>query len=193
MMITLRRLTFALATGGFALVACGSSTPSTCQSTAALCADGGGSGRDATSGAADGAGGLRDGAAGDLARRPDGNGGDASASRDGGAYAPESVTAQTLSDWIKARKDLVLVDVREKVEVDAGFIKGALHLAWNSGALKKRWGEVPKGKTVVVYCAAGSRSAPAAAFLVQQGLRPVYDLKGGFNAWKGAGLPVEMP
>jgi rhodanese-related sulfurtransferase len=46
---------------------------------------------------------------------------------------------------------------------------------------------------VFVYCAAGGRSAEAAAALKQLGHREVYNLAGGIDAWERAGLPVVKP
>lgn len=53
--------------------------------------------------------------------------------------------------------------------------------------------EVPpdNGKTVVLHCKAGRRSAEAAAQLMATGRAEVTHLKGGLDAWKAAGFPVE--
>ena len=46
-----------------------------------------------------------------------------------------------------------------------------------------------KEKPVVVYCKKGGRSATAANQLKEKGYR-VFNLLGGFDAWKDAGKPI---
>jgi rhodanese-related sulfurtransferase len=41
-----------------------------------------------------------------------------------------------------------------------------------------------KNKPVLVYCAAGGRSASAAKDLKKAGFKKVYDLEGGYDAWE---------
>jgi molybdopterin/thiamine biosynthesis adenylyltransferase/rhodanese-related sulfurtransferase len=87
----------------------------------------------------------------------------------------------------------VLVDVREQVEWDAGYIPGAIHvprsyLEQNIEAL------VPdRDAPVVVYCASGVRSAYGAGTLGQLGYTNVVNMTGGIEAWKRLGLPVVAP
>lgn len=47
-----------------------------------------------------------------------------------------------------------------------------------------------KTKNLLVACAAGKRSAMAAAELSQAGYTNLLDVDGGFQAWTAAGLPV---
>jgi len=56
--------------------------------------------------------------------------------------------------------------------------------------LDRRLGELPRGRDLVVYCAAGVRSSLAASLLERADL-PVANLRGGFSSWQHAGLPVE--
>ena len=52
--------------------------------------------------------------------------------------------------------------------------------------LPKRVREVPRnGKTTLVYCAGGARSASACEFLSEQGLGGLLNLTGGFSSWSG--------
>jgi rhodanese-related sulfurtransferase len=47
------------------------------------------------------------------------------------------------------------------------------------------------GKRLVLYCAAGGRSALAAKTLGEMGVPNVSHLAGGFAAWKAANGPIE--
>lgn len=47
-----------------------------------------------------------------------------------------------------------------------------------------------KNAPVVLYCRTGRMSVEAAGALVKAGYTNIYNLKGGFNAWRDAGLPL---
>ena len=88
-------------------------------------------------------------------------------------------------------QDAVLVDVRETKEYDGGRLPNAVHIPLSQ--IDTRAGELAKyaGRPVIAYCATGSRSRMAGTALVKAGFKDVYNLNGGFRAWRDAGLPVE--
>src|SRR5829696_7348990 len=89
---------------------------------------------------------------------------------------------------------VVLVDVRESEEWDAGHIPGAKHVP--RGYLESRIeGAVPdRSQRVVLYCASGQRSALAAKTLKDLlGYERVESMTGGITLWKDRGYEVEVP
>jgi len=102
--------------------------------------------------------------------------------------APEEVRAGLHKDAGGA-----IIDVREKDEWEQGCIPGARHIP--RGFLELRIEEaVPdRAARVLLYCAAGTRSALAAHALGVLGYTQVVSLHGGFAAWKKAGYDIERP
>ncbi|MBP6470639.1 MAG: rhodanese-like domain-containing protein [Chloroflexi bacterium] len=110
------------------------------------------------------------------------------AAADGALNLPDTVDAQTVYD-IKDRADVVVFDVREQDEYDAGHIPGVTLIPL--GEVPNRLSEIPKDKTVIMTCRSGNRSGQAADFLRQNGYTNVHNMEGGIVAWQQAGLPVE--
>ncbi len=76
-----------------------------------------------------------------------------------------------------------LLDVREPWEWSIGSLEafGALLIPLND--LPERLHEVPRDRSVVIYCRSGQRSETAARRLMEAGYPAVYNLRGGVLAW----------
>jgi rhodanese-related sulfurtransferase len=82
------------------------------------------------------------------------------------------------------------VDVRDLNEVNLGMIPGAIHL--DRGRLESKVEEaIPRDAKVVLYCAAGNRSALAADTMHQMGYTDVCSLSSGFRGWVEAGGDIQ--
>jgi rhodanese-related sulfurtransferase len=83
---------------------------------------------------------------------------------------------------------LVLLDVREDHEWNAGSIVGATHLG--RGILERDIeSKYPdKDAAIVLYCGGGYRSALAALSLEQMGYTNVRSLAGGYRLWTELGF-----
>jgi hydroxyacylglutathione hydrolase len=77
----------------------------------------------------------------------------------------ETLTFDDVDGHIEEGK--AVLDVRKLTEYNEGHIEGALNVAHTR--LLPRLNEVPTDQSLVVHCAAGSRSAVAAAFLARKG------------------------
>jgi molybdopterin/thiamine biosynthesis adenylyltransferase/rhodanese-related sulfurtransferase len=89
---------------------------------------------------------------------------------------------------------VVIVDVRESDEWDAGHIPGAKFVT--RGHLESRIeGAAPdRSARVILYCASGNRSALAAKTMVEDlGYERVESMTGGYTLWKDRGYAVEVP
>lgn len=85
---------------------------------------------------------------------------------------------------------VVWLDVREPGEVATGTLPGAITIP--RGQLEMSIDTVlpDREQSIVVYCAAGTRSLLAADTLQRLGYRNVQSLAGGISRWKAEGHPV---
>jgi sulfur-carrier protein adenylyltransferase/sulfurtransferase len=103
----------------------------------------------------------------------------------------DEVDAVRAKDLIESG-DPLIVDVREQDEWDEGHIEGAIHIP--RGNLESRIEAAAPDRTrpVLLYCAAGNRSAFAAKTLLELGYDEPVSLSGGFTDWKRNGFPVVL-
>ena len=101
---------------------------------------------------------------------------------------------EVTADDVQAMRDrgepVTLVDVREPAEWAAGHLPGATHIPRGeieTGAES----QLPRDARIVVYCAAGGRSALAADTLQQMGYANVASMRGGIQAWADAGGEID--
>ena len=101
---------------------------------------------------------------------------------------------------LHAAGESLFVDLRDVRELEReGVIPGAVHAPrgmlefWvdpTSPYFHKAFEAVQQGQPMVLFCAAGWRSALAAKTLLEMGFADVAHIDGGFTAWKAAGAPV---
>jgi rhodanese-related sulfurtransferase len=80
-----------------------------------------------------------------------------------------------------------VLDVRDADEREQVRIEGSIWIPIEE--LSDRWRELPRDGTLVVQCAAGSRSFRATKFLREKGLVAT-SMIGGISAWEARGLPT---
>ncbi len=108
------------------------------------------------------------------------------------AQPKTSLTADEFEKQVNSNPNAQLLDVRTPDEFFSGHIKNALLADWtNAEEFQRRVSFIDKAKPLYVYCLSGGRSAAAAAKLRKMGYENVYELRGGTNAWRAAGKPLE--
>ncbi len=104
-----------------------------------------------------------------------------------GATQTKDLTPQQVNAALDAH-EILLIDVREPDEFAAEKIPGALNVplsTFDPATLPD-----PGGKTVVLQCAGGKRSAMAVDKCRKANKDVETHLAGGLAAWKAAGLPT---
>ena len=100
------------------------------------------------------------------------------------------VTPQAVKADLDARKPIILLDVRDSVEFDAGHLPKAVNIS--RGMLEFKVGRMltDKNANIVVYCRTDARSALATAVMQEMGYTNVKNMLGAFKAWGLAGYPI---
>lgn len=88
-----------------------------------------------------------------------------------------------------AKGEVVVLDVRTPEEFRNGHIDKAVLANINDPSFEAKISKLSKTKPVLVYCAAGRRSARASKMMVEKGWKNISNMTGGFSAWSGAGYP----
>lgn len=105
----------------------------------------------------------------------------------------KEISLDELRRRVDNNEPYTIVDVREKEEYRAGYVPGAISIPRGFLELQIE-GRVPdRAARLVVYCAAGVRSALAAATLAELGYANVESVQPGFVRWKDLGYPIEAP
>ena len=97
--------------------------------------------------------------------------------------AKARVAEMELHELLARREYLLLIDVREDREWQAGSMPGSVHLG--RGVLERDVvAQIPdKSTELVLYCGGGYRSALAAESLGRMGYTMVWSLAGGIKGW----------
>lgn len=84
-------------------------------------------------------------------------------------------------EWPK----MLVIDARDAGQFAKGHIPGAINMDWRQ--VLARRSEIPKDKSVLIYCNTGSLSAQAGFALRVAGWENVRILQGGMEEWKAKG------
>ena len=94
------------------------------------------------------------------------------------------IPQETAKQMMTEQTDLILLDVREQDEFDAGHIPGAI-LIPNESIGDTQPEELPNlNQIILIYCRSGNRSKQAAQKLFDMGYTNIYEF-GGIVDWTG--------
>ena len=80
---------------------------------------------------------------------------------------------------------MMIIDARDAAQFSKEHIPGAVNIEWRQVLAKS--GDIPKNKSVLIYCNTGSLSAQAGFALRVSGWENVKILQGGYAEWKAKG------
>lgn len=102
---------------------------------------------------------------------------------------------EIVSSELKARIDagepIEILDIRSDAELVQGVLPQSQHLPMHLIPLKMA--DLPRDRDVILYCRSGARSYQACAYLAQQGVGNVINLRGGIIDWANKGYEIGLP
>ena len=87
--------------------------------------------------------------------------------------------------------NFVILDIRTPGEYQSGHLKNAVMIDYYSKSFVDNIGRLDRGKSYLVYCRSGNRSARSMDLFKKLQFKKVYHLSSGINSWYAAELPVE--
>jgi len=91
------------------------------------------------------------------------------------------ISPSDLKSKIQRGEPLLLLDVREPVELQVSQFPGAVNIPF--GQLASRMDELNRNDEIVLFCRTGVRSARALTILAAAGYTRITNLRGGINGW----------
>ena len=102
----------------------------------------------------------------------------------------QAVTVQKLCHHLDTGEDPWILDVRSDDELAEGQIARAHHI--HITQLPARLDEIPRDRTIYIFCGSGLRSTTAASLLEREGWRDVVTVLGGLIGWESTTCPIEL-
>lgn len=101
----------------------------------------------------------------------------------------KDISVQEFHDML-GQENLQVLDVRTPGETSAGTVDGAQTINLFDPNFSAQVAELDKNQPVAVYCKVGGRSKQAQDKMKAMGFKQVYNVSGGFDAWKASGYEV---
>ena len=91
------------------------------------------------------------------------------------------MNCKQLKEYIKAKEDVSIIDIREPYECESGVIS---HTNIPLSSFLKHIDELPKNKPLILYCHSGKRSV-ALKFILEKfyGFKNIQHLEGGYQSY----------
>lgn len=103
------------------------------------------------------------------------------------------ISVKDAASLIKNEPRLVIVDVRERADYEQGHIANAISVP--SAEFKARLDslKLPKYEALILYSTDDTQARDATKHLYESGYQGALTLKGGFDAWRAAGMGLVKP
>ncbi len=104
--------------------------------------------------------------------------------------AIKEVTVSDVKNMIDSKENIIVLDVRDKNELEEGRLPGAINISRGMLEFKVETMMPDKNSKIVVYCGVDLRSPLATKTLNDMGYKNAINMSGGLKAWKLAGYPL---
>ncbi len=104
--------------------------------------------------------------------------------------AIKEVTVSDVKNMLDAKENIIILDVRDKNELEDGRIPGAINISRGMLEFKVDMMIPDRASKIVVYCGVDLRGPLATKTLNDMGYKNAINMIGGLKAWKLAGYPL---
>lgn len=104
--------------------------------------------------------------------------------------AIKEVTIGDVKKMIDSKENIIILDVRDKNELEDGRLPGAINISRGMLEFKVEPMIPDKNSKIVVYCGVDLRGPLATKTLNDMGYKNAINMTGGLKAWKLAGYPL---
>ncbi len=105
------------------------------------------------------------------------------------AQVINNVSAVEFNKQINSDEGIIL-DVRTIQEVNEGHIEDATNIDFYASDFTEKLALIRKDVPIYVYCRSGGRSSKSVVIMQDLGFKKIYNLLGGFGAWKANDFKV---
>jgi len=104
--------------------------------------------------------------------------------------AIKEVSIAEVKKMIDAKENVIILDVTDKNEFDAGHIPGAINISRGTLEFKVAMIIPDKNARIIVYCGLDLRGPLATKTMNDLGYKNAINMVGGLKAWKEASYPL---
>ncbi len=94
------------------------------------------------------------------------------------------LSAKDFKQKMEVYDDVVLIDVRTPEEIRAFAIDGYKEMNIMDPTFTMKVDDLDREKSYFLYCRSGNRSGQACRYMLSQGFKKLYHLKGGIIEWQ---------
>ncbi len=103
------------------------------------------------------------------------------------------IEVNTVDEFVTENRDAVILDVRRPTEYEESHIPGSVNVPVQVESFEELVAKLDPRKKYIVHCTSNhfiGRSSRALKSMQNLGFKHLYSLKGGYDAWRDAELPL---
>ena len=108
-------------------------------------------------------------------------------------HSAPDIEVNAASDFVAEHEDAVILGVRTPTEFEGSHIAGSVNVPVQDESFEDQVAKLDQNKTYIVHCTANhyiGRTDRALKSMQKLGFKHLHSLKGGYDAWKDAELPL---
>jgi rhodanese-related sulfurtransferase len=101
-----------------------------------------------------------------------------------------TITPEDALKLMEENSEIIIVDIRPHVDFKREHVPRAQNLDYDGHHFQEKVEKLDKNKNYIIYCKSGVRGEYFMGKMRESGFSEVYNILGGFVAWKVSNLPI---